>query len=100
MASGSAARIVSSESGGREGNGSDPGMPPNRLPIVSIGSLRTKATTAQSTTATKMPGQAGRHRRSPTIMAMLAKATATAAWLIVPSAAASACSLGMKSGGS
>src|SRR6187402_972922 len=89
IASGSTAVAFASENAGKAGDGSSRGMPPKREPTVSTGSDSTVQATAASTTAIRMPGQDGRQRRKPAMMAMLAMATATADGLMVGRPAAS-----------
>ena len=76
------------------------GMPPKRLPIVSIGRPSAKVATEPATTATSMPGQCGRSFRRPRITPMVRRARATAATFTVPAAPASTSSLAANSPGS
>ena len=63
-AAGSTSTILASESAGRCGAGSDCGMPPKRVPIVSTGRPSSQPTTEASADGDQKPGQCGRQRRS------------------------------------
>lgn len=84
---------------GRAGAGSVAGSAPKREPMVSTSSPASATTPDPSATATISPGSRGARRRSPTISAIDASATATAAGLTVSRAAHSTGSLSMKSAG-
>ena len=99
-ASGRTACILARLMAGRLGAGSIDGMPPKRVPIVSTGKPKAQAATDVATTAISMPGQCGRHRFSPAIRPIVAKASATVAGLTVPKAGASASILAISSPGS
>ena len=75
MASGSTACMAARSKAGSAGRGSERGMPPKRVPIVSTGSARTAAATEATATAISMPGQDGRQRFSPAMVAMVSRAT-------------------------
>ena len=64
--------ILSMDRPGRLGAGSDEGIPPNFVPMVSMGSARSAVATAASPTAISMPGQCGRQRRSPRMVPTVA----------------------------
>ena len=100
IASGSTACILARSKTGNAGKGSERGMPPKRVPIVSTGSDRATAAIEAAATATSMPGHDGRARFSPTMMTTVSSAMRIAEGLNVPQAAASAFSLGMSSPGS
>ena len=100
MASGSTACILARLKAGIAGAGRLLGMPPKRVPMVSIGRFRTTVSTAASPTATSMPGQCGFQRLRPRMVPMDSTAIAAAATLIVPIAPPSAISLGSSSPGS
>ena len=89
-----------SENAGSAGDGNSRGMPPKRLPMVSTGSDSAAVAIAASTTAIRMPGQDGRQRRKPAMMAMLTTATPSADGLTVCRPPASAASFGTNSLGS
>ena len=85
-AAGRTAVSLSSESGGKCGAGKAFGIPPNRVPTVSIGSLSSQAIPAASATAISMPGQCGRNRRVSRMTAMANAAIAIAAMFTLGSA--------------
>lgn len=68
--------------------------------MVSTGKCNAAASTDAAATAISMPGQCGRARRSPKITAMDKSATPTAAGVMLPRAAHSACSFNKISPGS
>jgi hypothetical protein len=100
IASGNTARAFSSENSGHAGQGNCRGMPPKRVPTVSTGSDNAHVANAATTTAIRMPGQAGRSFRRKMMIAMLTAARATAEKLAVPSPPANASSFGRNSPGS
>ncbi len=85
---------------GSRGVGRVWGMPPKRVPIVSIGSRSRAASTEAATTAISMAGQFGRARRRPKIRAAEPAPNARLAGLIVPIARPRTRSLGKKAPGS
>ena len=100
IASGSTACMAAKSKAGSAGKGSERGMPPKRVPIVSTGSASAAAATEATATPISMPGQDGRQRFSPAMVAMVSKATRIADGLNVPHAAVSALSFGISSPGS
>lgn len=100
IASGSTAFAFSNENAGSAGDGNARGMPPKRLPMVSIGSDSTAVAIAASTTAIRIPGQDGRQIRKAAMMAMLTSATPSADGLMVFRPPASATSFGTNALGS
>jgi hypothetical protein len=100
MASGSTARAFSSENDGHAGQGNSRGMPPKRVPMVSTGNDNAQVASAATTTAIRIPGQAGRSFRRPIMMAMQIPETATADKLAVCNPRARTSSFGINSPGS
>ena len=84
---GRTACIFSREKAGSAGNGGVEGMPPKRLPIVSMGSWSVAQTTEAPATAISMAGQAGLNLRTAKMDAMTPSATTGATGWKVGSAA-------------
>ena len=85
---------------GRCGAGRVLGTPPKRLPMVSTGRPSKAAITDASATTIRNPGHVGLKRRSSTMTAMEAAATAKAAGFKVGAACHKASSFGRKAAGS
>ena len=71
-------RWCSSDRSGSFGAGSDAGMPPNRLPMVSTGRPSAHTAADAPTTAISKPGHFGRQRLQATMTASVARPTAKA----------------------
>ena len=82
-ASGSTAFINSMSKPGSVGSGSDCGMPPKRVPMVSAGRPNTAAATEAAATPTSMPGHVGFQCLRPMTVAIVRAATPTAAGVTV-----------------
>ncbi len=85
---------------GRTGAGRLPGMPPNRVPMVSTGSLSSAARTEAAMTAISMPGKLGRSRRTAKMRPAEPSPMARAVGFIVQRAPPSTASFGKKAPGS
>ncbi|MCY1235713.1 hypothetical protein D9M72_483400 [compost metagenome] len=99
-ASGKTAATRSKDNGGSAGLGRPPGMPPKRVPIVSVGRCNRATATDATAIAISMPGQCGLSLRRAKITAIVSAAVATVAGLIVSIAAARAVILSRKGPGS
>ena len=100
MASGSTANALLNEKSGNSGTGRLDGMPPNRVPIVSTGKAKNVAIREHRTTAIRIPGQDGRHRRCARITNTVNKDSATAAGVMEPADSARTVTFGTKADGS
>ena len=85
---------------GRAGAGSEPGTPPKRVPIVSIGRPSAQVASAARTIATMRPGNRGASRRSARMIATHASDITTAVGLMVSRADHRVWSFGRKAAGS